>query len=180
MAGPIGERTGRIFLFGNRSAQSGDDAVVQVLDPDNGLPLISRTVRQADGRNWFIYEGAVSADETQLFVSYHGPERAGPRVQGTFGRLLWLKYMVPHGRLRGVGMALFAILLGARVNRNQDFVQAPRSSALIKMNLDTKPASRDQPCLYKYTNNSVQTKLVCPRQDLNLCHRLRRPVLYPG
>jgi hypothetical protein len=68
----VGPRTGRLYLFGNRAAGGGaEDAVVAVLDPSTG-EMRASTVREAEGHDWWIIDGAVASDESRLYVSYHG------------------------------------------------------------------------------------------------------------
>jgi hypothetical protein len=68
----VGPRTGRLYLFGNRAAGGGaEDAVVAVLDPSTGATRTS-TVREAEGHDWWIIDGAVARDESRLYLSYHG------------------------------------------------------------------------------------------------------------
>ncbi len=81
----VGSKTGRIYLFGNRAVgpDAGpthgppSDAVVTVLDPTATTVIENWTARPSAGRNWYVLRGAVSADERQLFISYHGPDAAG-------------------------------------------------------------------------------------------------------
>lgn len=94
----VGPRTGRVYLFANQDG----DALVQVLDPRDG-GITEWLARRSDGRNWFVYQGGVTADENALFLSYHGirPASIGSRsdraaslvaafplcpVQGAFAR----------------------------------------------------------------------------------------------
>jgi hypothetical protein len=69
----VGPRTGRIYLFANQRG----DAVVRVLDPSGTQSTETWLARKSDGRNWYIYQGAVAADETALYLSYHGPDTTG-------------------------------------------------------------------------------------------------------
>lgn len=82
----VGPKTGRLYLFGNRLGEKirsdvGDyrqeEVVVAVLDSEGGRLLESQTLREADGKDWLVYEGEVSADESRLFVSYHGDTTTG-------------------------------------------------------------------------------------------------------
>jgi hypothetical protein len=68
----VGSRTGRLYLFANRE----NDAVVRVLDPSNGR-IQDWLARASNGRNWFVYQGDVAADESALFISYHGADTTG-------------------------------------------------------------------------------------------------------
>jgi DNA-binding beta-propeller fold protein YncE len=68
----IGPRTARLYLFANRES----DAVVRVLDPSNGGTQ-DWLARASNGRYWYVYQGDVSADESALFISYHGADTTG-------------------------------------------------------------------------------------------------------
>lgn len=68
----MGARTARLYLFANRE----NDAVVRVLDPSDGRTQ-DWLARASNGRNWFVYQGEVSADESALFISYHGADTTG-------------------------------------------------------------------------------------------------------
>jgi hypothetical protein len=68
----VGSRTGLLYLFGNRPVGRGaEDAVVALLDAEVGK-LRTTIVRHAAGHDWWIFDGAVSPDESRLYVSYHG------------------------------------------------------------------------------------------------------------
>ena len=69
----VGPRTGKLYLFGNRDGA----AVISVLEPASGHVETTWVAREADGHTWAIYQGAVSADERSVFVSYHGPDTTG-------------------------------------------------------------------------------------------------------
>lgn len=81
----VGAVTGRIYVFSNRDV--GPDrgpthgppssAVVTVLAPDLSTVIYSQTVRDSDGFDWFVYEGATDSSETHMLVSYHGPDTTG-------------------------------------------------------------------------------------------------------
>lgn len=78
----VGTRTGVVYLFGNRPSGratlgTGQDAVVTVLDAQSGRVIRSWTARSADGRDWSVYRGEVSADEQRVFLSYHGSDTTG-------------------------------------------------------------------------------------------------------
>jgi hypothetical protein len=85
----VGPRTGRLYLFGNRDEQSPSppgrprpgrarlQVVVTVLDPQSGAVQPFWTARVADGYEWLVYQGAVSDDERELFISYHGADASG-------------------------------------------------------------------------------------------------------
>jgi DNA-binding beta-propeller fold protein YncE len=72
----VGSVTGRVYVFGQRSAAT----VVTILDPSAATVVGSWTARSM--ANWtaigpvpgffFIYQGSVSPDETRLFYSYYG------------------------------------------------------------------------------------------------------------
>ncbi len=86
----VGPKTGRLYLFGNRPGKKvrndGDDnyreesVVVAVLDPDDGRMLENQTIREANGKDWSVYQGEVSSEESQLFVSYHGDTQGVDRI----------------------------------------------------------------------------------------------------
>lgn len=73
---PAGER---LYVFGNRAGRVVDTAnrlreeaaVVTSVELTSHL-LSTATVREADGRSWFVYWSALSADGRRLVVSYHG------------------------------------------------------------------------------------------------------------
>jgi hypothetical protein len=71
-----GSESGRLYIFGNRPAKrrppAPQGAVVTVLDPRRGAVLSAWNVRRADGRSWWVLDGAVSQDERRLYLSYHG------------------------------------------------------------------------------------------------------------
>lgn len=69
----VGPSTGRLYLFGTRLGAT----VVTVLDPKTGAVREEWTARPADGHTWLVYQGAVSPDERQLFISYHGINTSG-------------------------------------------------------------------------------------------------------
>jgi hypothetical protein len=88
----IGPRSGGLYLFGNLpvSAAKGSPApspgparasprrvVVTVLDPHSGAMRRSWVAREADGLDWSVYQGSVSADERRLYISYHGADTSG-------------------------------------------------------------------------------------------------------
>jgi hypothetical protein len=68
----VGPRTARLYLFANRES----DAVVRVLEPRDGGTQ-DWLARASNGRYWFVYQGGVSADESALFISYHGADTTG-------------------------------------------------------------------------------------------------------
>jgi hypothetical protein len=69
----VGPRSGTLYLFGNRAGA----AVVARVDPATGKRLAGWTAREEDGHDWWVYQGAVSADERSLFLSYHGENTTG-------------------------------------------------------------------------------------------------------
>lgn len=69
----VGAVTGRIYVFGDRE----QDATLTVLDAGTGTVLNLWTLRGGDGRDWLVYQGAVSADEQRVFASYHGTYTTG-------------------------------------------------------------------------------------------------------
>jgi hypothetical protein len=69
----VGPVSGQIYLFGERDGA----ALVVRLDPDNGHATATWTARQAEGRTWTVYQGAVAPDERALYLSYHGPGTTG-------------------------------------------------------------------------------------------------------
>src|SRR5207245_350711 len=84
----LGPRTGRVYLFGNAGevvrppgvdplAPRQVSVVVAVLDPARGQVVEGWTARSADGHDWRVYHGAVSTDESRVFVSFHGPDTTG-------------------------------------------------------------------------------------------------------
>ena len=80
----VGPRTGRLYLAGNRFAagttqlgEQQEDAVAAVVDPKTGGLIFATTIREAEGRNWMVLASAISPDERELFVSYHGDDTTG-------------------------------------------------------------------------------------------------------
>jgi hypothetical protein len=69
----LGRRSGSLYVFGN----DGGAAVVWIVDPTGRNSTRRLLARPAEGRSWFVYQGLVSADETALFISYHGPDTTG-------------------------------------------------------------------------------------------------------
>ena len=80
----VGPISGRIYVFGNRDLGPDrgptqgppSDAVVTVLADDLTL-MSAQTVRASAGYDWFVYQGATNASESQLLLSYHGPDTTG-------------------------------------------------------------------------------------------------------
>jgi DNA-binding beta-propeller fold protein YncE len=68
----IGSRTGRLYLFGNR----GTNAVLTVLDASLAMVSLPTAIR-TDAHTWTVYRGLVSADESQVWLSYHSPDTSG-------------------------------------------------------------------------------------------------------
>lgn len=77
----LGPRSGRLYLLGNRGGLGAP--VLVVLDPSDGAVLDRMTIRPARGRDWYVLDGAVSADEQYLAVSYHGEDTTGPTGSGS-------------------------------------------------------------------------------------------------
>jgi len=69
----VGTQSGRLYLFGNLAG----GAIVTLVDPENGAEMATWIAREADGRTWLVYQGAVSADERHLYLAYHGPDTTG-------------------------------------------------------------------------------------------------------
>jgi hypothetical protein len=69
----VGITTGRLYLFGNRDKS----AVVTVLNGPDGSTVATWSARGSDDYNWLVYQGAVTSDEQQLFISYHGQDTTG-------------------------------------------------------------------------------------------------------
>ncbi len=69
----VGQRSGLLYVFGNQ----GGAALVWIVDPTGRAPARQLLARPADGRTWFVYQGLVKADESALFISYHGPDTGG-------------------------------------------------------------------------------------------------------
>jgi len=84
-----GPQSGQLYLFGNRvdgtdtravSLHTNPEAlsvVVTVLNPSTGETVRSETVKPAEGRQWYVYQGLVSRDEQRIFISYHGTDTTG-------------------------------------------------------------------------------------------------------
>lgn len=71
----VGPGSGRLYLFGNRLTAGGngaEDAVVAIVDPTRSTNVRTWTIRDAGGHDWFVFDAAVSADESRVYVSYHG------------------------------------------------------------------------------------------------------------
>ncbi len=69
----VGQRSGLLYVFGNQ----GGAALVWIIDPTGRIPTRQVLARSSDGRTWFVYQGLVNADESALFISYHGPDTTG-------------------------------------------------------------------------------------------------------
>jgi len=69
----VGSTTGHLYLFGNRVGS----AWLTVLDPTSGKTLASWEARPAAGFDWWVFQVAVSAEERDLYISYHGPDTTG-------------------------------------------------------------------------------------------------------
>ena len=59
------------------SASATRRLIVVRLDPDSGRVTATWTARPAEGRTWFVYQGALTDDERALYLSYHGPDTTG-------------------------------------------------------------------------------------------------------
>jgi hypothetical protein len=74
----LGPRSGRLYLVGNiDSGRKVGPPVLVVLDPGSQTALDRRVVRPARGRQWYVFDAAVSTDERYMAVSYHGPDATG-------------------------------------------------------------------------------------------------------
>lgn len=69
----LGPVTDRVYVFGTRDGS----AIVTVLDPQTGRILDDWVARPLDGPSWDVYQGAVSADERRIYLSYHGEKTTG-------------------------------------------------------------------------------------------------------
>lgn len=69
----IGPRTGNLYVFGVK----GGSAVVWIIDPAARTLRRTITARRADGHSYFVFQGLVNAEETALYLSYHGPDTTG-------------------------------------------------------------------------------------------------------
>lgn len=80
----VGARSGSLFAFGNEDGA----AAVWLIDPAGTHPVRKMPARSPEGGPWSVYQGALSADETLVFLSYHGPttgiDRFELRDQGLF------------------------------------------------------------------------------------------------
>jgi hypothetical protein len=79
-------RSGRLYAFGKKRAGGSRrwDAVLTIVDVETGAVAASETMREAErgkwrgwGTDWFVYGGALSADERRLILSYHGRDTTG-------------------------------------------------------------------------------------------------------
>jgi hypothetical protein len=79
-------RSGRLYAFGNAGAGGSRrwHAVLTIVDMESGAVAASETLREAErgkwrgwGQDWFVYGGALSADERRLILSYHGTDTTG-------------------------------------------------------------------------------------------------------
>ncbi len=69
----VGQRAGNLYAFGNKPGS----ALVWIIDPSARTPPRSFVARRADGHNDLVFEGLVNADESALFLSYHGADTTG-------------------------------------------------------------------------------------------------------
>lgn len=79
----VGPRSGRLFVFGTRRG----DPVVRVVAPDGEL-IREWRIRKATAPRWDVIDGAVSDDERDVFVSYHGGVDGIDRFSLAAGRLV--------------------------------------------------------------------------------------------
>jgi hypothetical protein len=109
----VGQRSGLLYVFGNQ----GGAALVWIIDPTGRIPARQVLARPADGRTWFVYQGLVNADESALFISYHGPDTTGidrfDLLDGSYVRCSPAPYPTAgcldgHGSMRFVGDRLVA------------------------------------------------------------------------
>ena len=80
----LGRRTGSLYVFGNEGAA----AAVWVVDPTGRASPRRHLARPASGGSWFVYQGLVAADETALFLSYHGDTTGVDRFELKDGTLM--------------------------------------------------------------------------------------------
>lgn len=81
----VGAITGRIYVFSNRDVGPDrgpthgppSNAGVTVLAPDLSTVIYSQAVRNTQGFDWYVYEGATDSSETYMLLSYHGPDTTG-------------------------------------------------------------------------------------------------------
>ena len=67
-----------LYVVGNRGdAKQIRAPVLVVIDTASGRLLARQTLRPADGRQWLVFDTALSSDGTLLAVSYHGPDTTG-------------------------------------------------------------------------------------------------------
>jgi hypothetical protein len=77
----LGQRSGRLYLLGNRPDQHGGVSVwATILDSSSGGIIASQQVHPAGGRDWVVYSASVSPDEQRMLVSYHGSDTSGADV----------------------------------------------------------------------------------------------------
>lgn len=104
----MGPETGRLYLFGNRPAEAarrgtrsdrgGQDAVVAVVNPEDGKVQKIETIRESDGRSWIMLWTDVSPDERYLFLSYHGDTTGIDWIELTPRGLLRCQEAAPAGQ----------------------------------------------------------------------------------
>jgi hypothetical protein len=70
----VGRRTGRVYVVGNRDHDH--EISFTVLDPA-GRSIRMRAVVDLGPRDWYVFGAALSEDERDLYVSYHGVDATG-------------------------------------------------------------------------------------------------------
>ncbi len=81
----VGPRSGRIYLFGDRSVGPDmgptrgppSDAAITVMNPQASAIISNMTVKVSYGLDWRVYNGALSDQEDRIYLSYHGPDTTG-------------------------------------------------------------------------------------------------------
>ena len=72
----FGAATGHVYVVGDRSprgvSREGREVVAAVFDPKTTQPVQFVTIREARGRNWSVFDGAIDRHERYVYVSYHG------------------------------------------------------------------------------------------------------------
>ena len=69
----VAPTSGRVALFGLENL----DALIQVRSLDAPVPRVAYRIPGRPGADWVIYGGAWAADESRLYVSYHGSSTTG-------------------------------------------------------------------------------------------------------
>lgn len=127
----VGPRTGDLYVFGAK----GGSAVVWIIDPAARTPAHSITARRADGHNYLVFQGLINAEETALFLSYHGPDTTGiDRYELNGDNIERCIADVPAGRscfnAHG-GMALLDVRLLATTGEGPLLALDPRSGRMV-------------------------------------------------